>query len=267
MKRLFLTLILAFSPVLAAGAQTLGEATGQVRDRSEAMIAQRLPQADTWGEQTALEDLRGLHQSAAALYEALAGSDADAVRNFQQQLSTAARRLNTSQSLLPDAAAESASVAELLAEVEAIDQRLTDLRLRFGQKASTTPGPLASEPLADDDPAFDLYSNPQALLIDVRDARQLASQLDVAHYPGYGFGFMQPNNLDSLQVRRLVLAGWDLQRALEGNYSDINDVRDEWVRFRREYDRLGYPGSSSVVRRLDRVMERLTLFFDGVAAQ
>lgn len=265
MRRLLLFLILALSA--RASAQTLGEATATVRDRAEAIIAQRMPQANTWGQQTALEDLRGLHQSAAALHEALAGNDAVAVKTFQSDMTTAARRLKASQSLLPDAGADAASVAELLASVEAIDARLTDLRLRFDQKATVTPGPLASESLNDDDPAFDLYPNPQALLIDVRDARQLASQLEIARYPGFGFGLGQPNNLDSLQVRRLVLAGWDLERALEGNYTDITDVKDEWVKFRREYDRLGYPGSSTVVRRLERVMERLTLFFDGVAAQ
>jgi hypothetical protein len=266
MKRLLVTLILALLPT-ALSAQTLGQATMEVRDRTEALISQRLPQVDSWGEQTALDDLRLVHQSSAALYEALAGTDATAVKTYQQNLATAARRLKTSHSLLPDAAADAATVAELDSQVAAIDARLTELRLRFGQKATLTPGPLAGESLSPSDPAFDLYINPQALLIDVRDARRLASSLQVGHYPGYGFGFGQPNNLDSLQVRRLVLKAWALENALQGQYSDISEVMDEWVDFRREYDRLGYPGSNQVVRQLDRVMDRLSAFFGDVASQ
>jgi hypothetical protein len=249
------------------GAETLGQATQEVRDRCEAMIAQRLPQVDSWGQQTALDDLRGVHQSAAALLEAMSGNDARAVKEFQLGLSSAARRLRASQSLLPEAAAGAPDIAELETRVAAIDERLTELRLRFGEKASLTPGPLAEQSLAPEHSAFQLYENPQALLIDVRDARNLASQLDFAHFPGYGFGFMQPNNLDPLQVRRLVLAGWALERSLEGQFSDISEALDEWVKFRREYDRLGYPGSNQVVRQLDRVMERLTQFFTAVETE
>lgn len=264
MRRTLVTLALSWLILCAPGlAQTLGQATLEVRDRSEALIARLMPQAQSWGQQTAVDDLRLVHQSAAALLEALNGNDANAVKDFQLQLESAARRLRTSHSLLPEP--DAATVADLVQRVAAIDARLTSLRLRFGGKAALTPGPLADQSLATSDPAFALYENPQALLIDVRDARRLASELEVAHFPGYGFGFMQPNNLDSLQVRRLVLAGWELQRALEGQFTDVSQVLDEWEQFRHEYDRMGYPGSNQVVRQLERVVDRLTLFFDDVA--
>lgn len=38
-----------------------------------------------------------------------------------------------------------------------------------------------------------------------------------------------------------------------------------WLKFRREYDRLGYAGQNNVTRQLERVMDRLTLFFNDVA--
>jgi hypothetical protein len=264
MKRLIVTLLIACLPA-AASAETLGQATQEVRDRAEALIGQRLPEADSWGEQTAIEDLRLVHQNAAALLEALSGTDAMAVRTFQQELSSSGRRLKASAPLLPAAPADAATVEELETRIAAIDARLTELRLRFDQKATLTPGPLAGENLSADDPTFEIYSNPQTLLIDVRDARRLVSSLEVAHFPGYGFGFGQPNNLDSVQVRRMILAAWDLERSLESQFGDISEVLDEWVTFRREYDRMGYPGSNQVVRQLERVMDRLTLFFDGVA--
>jgi hypothetical protein len=266
MKMRLMTIFLA---LLTTGgwAQSLGQAAQQVRDSAENLLTPRISQADTWGEQTAVEDLRQLHQSAAALFEALNGDDALAIKNFQQSLSSAARRLKTSQELLPDAAAAAPTVASLEEQVAAIDARLTDLRLRFDEKASVTPGALANLPMAPGEDAFAIYDNPQALLIDVRDARHLAEELAGSHYPSLGVGFNQPNNLDSLQLRRLVLAGWDLQRALEGQFGDISNVMDEWIAFRREYDRMGYPGSNEVTRQLDRVMTRLTAFFDRVASE
>jgi hypothetical protein len=248
-------------------AQTLGEATRQVHDRSEALLRQLQPQAGSWGQQTAVDDLRLLAQTSGALLEALAGHDAKAVKELQLQLSRAASRLRTSRALLPEASAEATELAALDQQVSAIEARLTELRVRFDEKAALTPTPLGEQPLSAEDPAFQLYDNPHTLLIDVRDARRLASELPVGRYPNYGFGLAQPNNLDSLQVRRLVLAAWNLQRALESQFSDISEVLDEWEKFRWEYDRLGYPGSSQVVRQLERVVDRLTIFFDQVAGQ
>lgn len=267
MKKSLLGLLLfaMTSPLLA---QTLGETTLEVRDRSGALLSsQSAPGAGSWGQQQAADDLRLLNQSAASLLEALDGNDANAIKPIQTELSSAARRLQTSSSLLPEGGTEKAQVAELLADVDAIDQRLTDLRLRFDQKATITPGPLADEPLSKDDPAFDLYLNPQALLIDIRDARNLVSRLQTGRFPSYGIGFNQPNNVDELQVRRLVLAAWALENRLLGDYGDITEALPEWHKFRREYDRLGYPGSNEVVRQLERVVTRLTAFFDGVSAQ
>lgn len=265
MRRLLAIFLLALLPV-AVSAQTLGEATQEVRDRAQALISARQAQATSWGQQTALDDLRLVHDSSVALLEALSGTDAAVVKTFQLNLASAGRRLKASQSLLPDAAADADTVAQLESEIDAIDARLTELRLRFDQKATLTPGPLAAESLSAADPTFEIYTNPQALMIDVRDARRLASSLQGGRYPVWGVGFGQPNNLDSLQVRRLVLAAWNLENALQARYTDISEVSDEWVAFRREYDRLGYPGSSQVVRQLERVVNRLTLFFDGVSA-
>ncbi len=253
------------SPLLA---QTLGTTALEVRDSSAAMLSTRAGSASaSWGEQQALDDLRQLHQSSAALLEALSGNDASAVKPLQTELSSSARRLQASHSLLPDAGKDTAAVDELLADVAALDQRLTDLRLRFDQKAAMTPGPLADEPLADDDPAFDLYTNPQALLIDIRDLRRLVSRLQAGRNPAFGIGFNQPNNIDELQVRRLVLAAWDLENRLLRDYSDITETLPEWQKFRREYDRMGYPGTNEVVRQLERVVQRLTAFYDGVSVQ
>ena len=250
---------------VALHAQTLGEATREVTDLSQTLIEQRLPDVDSWGEQTALDDLRGVHEASAALSVALEGSEADAVRTQQQALVTAARRLKTSQSLLPNPAQAVPTLDDLQTRILAIDDRLTQLRLRFAEKATQKAGPMADLSLAPNEEAFTSYENPQELLIDVRDARRLAASLESGRFPRQGIGFGQPNNLDSLQVRRLVLAGWDLQRALEGQYSDISQVQPKWDKFQTEYNRLGYPGSNTVTRQLDRVMTRLAAFFSEVS--
>lgn len=250
---------------VGAWAQTLGEATQEVRDRSEALIAQRLPQVDTWGEQVAVDDLRLVQESSAALLAALAGNDATAVKTFQQNLATAGRRIKTSQTLLPDPSADAATVAELESRIAAIDTRLTELRLRFDNKATLTTGPMTGIALSSDDQAFDIYGNANLLLIDVRDARRLCEMLSGAGYPNLGVGFGQPNNLDSLQLRRLVLDAYALENALQGGFGDITEVLPLWYKFRQEYDRLGYAGQNNVTRQLERVMDRLGLFFNDVA--
>ena len=255
-----MTALLLFLFTIGVSAQTLGEATEQVRSRVESMISAHPPQNISWGEQTALDDLRQVQQAATSLLEALNGNDAEAVKQPQQQLTSAARRLKASSSLLPETAERS---DELLDQVMSIDAKLSELRLRFGQKASLTPTPLFEQPLETHDSAFALYENPQALLIDIRDARRLASQLEVGGYRDWTFGYGQPNNLDALQVRRLVLAARDLERALESNFSDISEVQAPWEKLRKEYDRLGYPGNTLVTRQLDKVMQRLTAFFQG----
>lgn len=244
-------------------AQTLGETVQRIHDESANIIAQRETQADSWGEKTALEDLQTLKQSAQALQQSLEGHDAKAVLPLQRELTSAASRVRASSPLLPEAPSDAARLEEVLTLSQAVDQRLSHLRLRFAQKASRVPGKLADQPLRAEDLA--LYENPKTLLIDVRDACQLATSLQTGRFPPLGFGLAQPNNLDPVQVQRFIQAGWALQRSLEGNFQDISQIYPLWEKFRFEYDRLGYAGSSNVTRQLERVMRRLGTFFDATA--
>lgn len=248
-------------------AQTLGEAVQQVRDSSAVLITKRQLQAETWGQKTAIEDLESLQKSAEVLLESLQSRDARSLVEAQRDFSSQASRVRSSSPLLPDAPSDTEAVQELLGQVRAVDNRLTEIRTRFAEKASRVPQSLGDEPLQSDSQAFELYENPQALLIDIRDARQLAASLETGRLPQFGFGLAQPNNLDSLQVRRFIQAGWALQRAAEGNFGDISELTPQWEKFRFEYDRLGYPGSTQVTRQLERVMDRLTAFFKESAAQ
>lgn len=260
MRRCIALLILLLSATPSAG-QTLGQALDEVRAGSQALLSSQQKPEASWGETAALEDLRGLRQAATDLLEAAAGHDAAALKAPQQQLTLAARRVATTATLLPEAESSGPAVAELQRQIAAIDAKLSELRLRFSEKASRTPGPVLEQPLQLEE-RFRLYENPQALLIDVRDARRLASQLQVGGHREWAFGYGQPNNLDALQVRRLILAARDLERGLEGSWEDISQVQGLWTDFHRQYDRLGYPGSTSVTRQLERVMERLSNFFE-----
>ncbi len=247
----------------ALHAQTLGTTVQEISDTSAAIIAQRQPQADSWGQQTALEDLLLLQRSATVLLEKLQDSDAQNVTVAQRELTAYASRVKSSSLLLPESPADSAAIEALLDQVQAVDARLTELRTRFAQRASRVAGSLADEEIASNEQGLSLYENPHALLIDIRDARQLAASLETGRLPQLGFGLAQPNNLDSLQVRRFIQAGWALQRSAEGSFQDISELMPQWQKFRFEYDRLGYPGSSSVTRQLERVMHRLETFFDA----
>ena len=252
----------------ALHAQTLGTTVQEISDTSAAIIAQRQPQADSWGQQTALEDLLLLQRSATVLLEKLQDSDAQNIKVAQRELTAQASRVKSSSLLLPDSPADSAAIEALLGQVQAVDGRLTELRTRFAQRASRVAGSLADEEITtSNEQGFSLYENPHALLIDIRDARQLAASLETGRLPQLGFGLAQPNNLDSLQVRRFIQAGWALQRSAEGSFQDVSELIPQWQKFRFEYDRLGYAGSSSVTRQLERVMQRLDTFFSDFQTQ
>lgn len=246
--------------------QTLGETVQRIHDQSAAMQSRAAAETDTWGEKTASEDLQQLRQSATSLLQGLEGDDARDVISTQSLLRTAASRVRASSGLLPQGDSERAAVEELLGLSKAVDERLNGLRGRFAEKASRVPGRLADQPLQAAEPSpFELYENPRQLLIDVRDARQLASSLQSGRFPPFGYGPSEPNNLDSVQVQRLVRAGWALQRGAEGNFEDVSQLYPLWERFRAEYDRLGYPGSNHVTRQLEKVVQRLDAFFQATA--
>lgn len=241
-----------------ASATTLGEATSEVIERSGSLIVELEKEPSTWGIETALKDLQRLNQSARALERALDGQDAAELKQQQSEMSTASRRVETSSALLPDSVR--GSVQELSQKVAAINERLTELRLRFGTRASMTPSALSHVSMEASDQSA-AYDNPAQLLIDVRDIRRLAQQLQSVRYPQLGIGFNSPNNLDSLQVRRFVLATWELERQLSGQYQDIGESLPTWNKVKREYDRLGYAPPSVITRQLERVMQRLDAFY------
>lgn len=257
MKRLRIFCLLLL--VSGAGwATTLGEATSELIEKSGTLIVALEKEPSTWGIETALKDLQRLNQSARALERALDGQDAEQLKRQQTELSTASRRVETSAALIPESAR--GTVQHLSERVAAINERLTDLRLRFGTRASMAPGALSQVSL-EASAESTIYDNPSQLLIDVRDIRSLAQQLQVAPFPPLGVGLNSPNNLDSLQVRRLVLATWELERQLSSQYQDIRESLPTWNKVKREYNRLGYVPPSVTIRQLERVMRRMDAFY------
>lgn len=261
MKRLSILCCVLLLTTLAASATTLGEATSLVIERSGSLISRVQTQPSTWGTETALKDLKRLNLEARALEKALDGQDAEQLKSQQTAFSTASRRVQTSASLLPDSVRNEAE--QLQQQVDAINARLTQLRLRFGSKASLAPGALSRVDLVPGEDGLAVYENPNQLLIDVRDARRLVQSFRVGRYPQFGLGFGCPNNLDPLQVRRLVLASWELERRLSGRYDDIQESLSSWQKMEREYRRLGYLPPSTAARQLDRVMKRLGAFYSS----
>lgn len=259
MKRLSLLCCALILTSVGAFATTLGEATSSVIEDSGRLIAAMKKQPSTWGVETALTDLQLLNRSARALEKALDGRDAETLREQQTALTTADRRMKTSGALLPDSA--QSELESLSKRVAAINTRLTQLRLRFGSKATTTPGALSSADLVPSEGGLEIYENPAQLLIDVRDARRLVQSLQVGRYPQFGVGFQSPNNLDPLQIRRLVLATWELERQLSSQYEDVQQSLKAWRKVQREYNRMGYPAPSAATRQLERVMRRLGAFY------
>ena len=243
----------------ATQAQTLGSALEAVEQDVQTVISQQT--GDSWGAQTAADDLNRLLAQAQRLSEALDLEDARKVEELQRGLTSAAQRVETSSVLLSEPAQQ--KVKELLATVGQIDERLTELRLRFGGQANLVPGRLSEVSLSADPPLDGVYSNLADLLIDVRDARRLAGTLGNVRYPAYGFNQGGLYNIDPLQLDRVVQAGWALERQLSGSVGDVSDSLPAWNRFEREYNRLGYMGTGSNVRQLERVMDRLANFYDS----
>ena len=262
-RALLLTWILLLG---AAHAQTLGQAVQKIHDDCT-QILERGRQTPTlsWGEQTALDDLAALQNSAQALLDELDGDDARLLTAVQRDLSSSSSRARASYTLLPETARDTARLEEILQLSQAVDARISELRLRFAQKASRVSPDLASQALTAEQRPLSIYENPKKLLIDVRDARQLASSLQTGRFPPLGFGLAQPNNLDSVQVQRFMQAGWALQRGLEGDFEDISEITPLWEKFQFEYNRLGYAGSNNVTHQLERVMARLGEFFAATA--
>lgn len=259
MKRTVLLTFLLAVCLGPAGAQTLGQALSEIETTVQAIIA-RYPSPSTWGEQTSVDDLKRFLAQTQRLGAGLGSDDADSVEELQRGFSSAGRRAQTSVTMLSPQDQESlAGVSPL---VDQVDNRLTDLRLRFGSKATLVGGTLADMPLTPDQDFDSTYANVNELLIDVRDARRLASTLGNIRFPQQGFGFGQPNNLDGLQLQRLLQAGWELERQLSVQIPDVSVTLPAWQRFEREYNRIGYPGTNTNIRQLDRVMRRLGAFYD-----
>ena len=261
MKRLIVTsLCWLFVCSAHLQAQTLGDSLESVEQRTQELVS-RYSSAHSWGEQTALDDLKRFLAETQRLSAALSGEDAAQVEPLQRGFSSAMRRVKTSSVMLPSS--ERTVVESMVAEASQIDQRLTELRLRFGSKASLVNGPLTGVSLQADESLESTYLNLQHLLIDVRDAVRLASTLGNDRFPNNGgIGFGIPNNLEPLQVRRFVLAGWELERQLSVQISDVSQTYPAWERFEQEYNRLGHPGSGANIRQLERVMARLATFYN-----
>lgn len=245
--------------LVTAQAETIGSALTSV-ERDSREVASTLI-GDGWGTQTASDDLNLLLAQVQRLSQALTLDDAKKVEEVQRSLTSAAKRVETSSVLLDQA--DQQRVREILALVDQVDLRLTELRLRFGGQASLVPGSLGEVPLSADSPLDRDYANIQDLLIDVRDARRLADSLGNVRYPPYGLNQGSLYFVDPQQLDRFVRAGWALERQLSGSTEDISTSLSAWSRFEREYQRLGFLASGSNGKRLERVMERLGAFYDS----
>ena len=245
--------------LVAVQAQTIGSALVSVEQSSREVASRQV--GESWGVQTASEDLSRLLAQAQRLSVALESGDARQVEGVQRDFTSAAQRVETSRVLLD--AEEQRRIEEILATVDQIDERLTGLRLRFGGQANLVPGSLAEVSLKVDSPLDRDYTNIEDLLIDVRDARRLAGSLGRVRFPPYGFNRGGLYFIDPQQLDRFVRAGWALERELSGSSEDISASLSAWSRFEREYQRLGFLGSDSNGKRLERVMQRLGDFYDS----
>lgn len=262
MKKHLSILILAFSLWQGGAAQTLGETLQDVSDGAQ-HLASTQQTGQTWGIKTAVDDLLHLAAEASRLQAALSTPDAREVEELERSFTSAAYKLKTSKVMLPDNYQPAAD--QLIGQAELVARRLSQLRLRFGSRASSVSGSLVDSSLALDENLG--YTNINDLLIDVRTARELVSTLRTGTVPQFNLTLSggAPNNLDGLQVRRLQLAAWDLERQLSGDIGDIRDTVETWEKFEREYRRLAYPGAGSNIRQLERVMERLRVFYSELA--
>lgn len=259
MKRTVTLFIVALTAVALARPVTLGESTREVSSRSQGLITKAQTMSATWGTKTALRDLESLNRSAQELEVALKGHDAALILEQQRVLATASRRIGVSGRLLP--ASIQPELRELQSRVADIDSRITQIRLRFATKASSTPRALSEVALFPDETGLEVYDNPADLLIDVRAANLLVRSLSGESEPAYAIGIDSSYELEPSQINRLVRAAEELQSNLSGRYSDVRESLPSWKKMKREYDRIGYLAPTTTSRQLERVMERLGSFF------
>lgn len=231
---------------------TLGETVTEM-SRSVANLRAQT-RGDTWGQRTLLADLDQLAQELKGLDQVLQSSNATELAAQQQRLESALRQVKTSNSMV------GLGLDDVLAQGQAVTQRLRDLRLRFAGRAPTVWGSLSEEPL--EEPAELSYRNPAHLLIEARCVHDTSRQLNNNTYFGRGYFFLGgPQNVDSLQLRELVLAAANLERRLSVRYDDVRQTMPAWERLRVAYRRLGYIRPSSATRQLERSMSRLEQFY------
>ena len=107
----------------AAWGQTLGSTLESVGTEAGSIVS-RYQNGSSWGERTAVEDLKRLVTVSHQLSAAFSGQDARQVETLQRELMTAARRVGTSSVLLPES--EQPKIQELVDSVEEVDERLTE---------------------------------------------------------------------------------------------------------------------------------------------
>lgn len=238
-----------------AWSETLGQALDQMSVRVAELQTQS--QGDSWGHQTLSADLGTLQAQIEEMSRSLQGSDAEQVVSAQRQFETALRQVKTSNSMV------GLEIEPLLRQGDHVSQRLQELRLRFGGRATQVNPNLAQVPL--EESAELHYRNPAHLLIDVRNVRDASARLGNNGYfrRGYYFNYGL-RNLDVLQLRDLQLAAVNLERRLSVNYGDVQESLPAWQRLRKAYRRLGYVQSSPALRQLERSMDRLEQFYSSM---
>ncbi len=239
----------------SAWSTTLGETVSEMSRSVSGLRSQT--QGDTWGQRTLLQDLDQLQLELRNLNETLQSSDAADLATQQQRLEVALRQVRTSNAMV------GLNLDDLMVQGEAVDQRLRELRLRFNGHATTVYGSLAQESL--EQPAELNYRNPAHLLIEARCVHDTSRQLNNNTYFGRGFFVLGgPQNVDSLQLRELVLAAANLERRLSVRYDDVRQTAPAWERLRTAYRRLGYIRPSAATRQLERSMARLEQFYSSM---
>lgn len=253
----------------AASAMTVQETTDTIRGKLDLVIAEIGQGDETWGEQQALEDLRGLSAAAAALEAYLDEGDPTRLEGLSGEVARLANRARTSSVMLSLSPEGARTLDEALALSFELDGRLRELRNRFDGRLQPGGETLSHTPLEGQvGPA--VYQSPEELLREARSVRMLAQELRTS-WPGWGWGYnanwFGRGYTDPLDVREVLDAAYRFESTVQAPYSDVTQTHPAYERLRRAFYRAGLDFSMNdqpAARQLRRAMDRLEAFYGSL---
>ncbi len=255
---LSIALLTLLSPVRA---QTLDETLAQVISEGHELLEMAGGRTLTWSQSEAAKDLQLILQEARVVSQKIATSDPTDIKPEVEALATARRRLSLSSATLSMSSLAADRLERLLAKLDAFDERVRQLRMRFNGQAQPRGREFARQNLQGSS-RLPHYDHPSGLRREAWSISRSAGSLDGLWLPGNWFQPYATVDLDDLHQMRA--RAQDFERATVG-FSDVEETREAYAQLKKAYERVELiVHRSSSGRQLERSMKRLEEFYSAL---